>query len=213
MNSIYHYSFIKIIALHHLNLLNISWDTFIANGIFIGPQIPRPMPQEVEMPSGSAKVKKSKKAKETKVVEKPETYKTYQRGAKKVFAVDRQVFTPPDVEGALPSSSPLRQMLSPQTVEGAFPSSSTQYVQVQQLHEGKEKMQVEYLDDEEERDFDLTEHDEPEQHYIHHGIEIINLEAQDEATIENIIIQEKEAQIQALMDNLERAKYVITYLE
>lgn len=56
-------------------------------------------------------------------------------------------------------------------------------------------------------------HDEPEQHHIHHGIEAIDLEAQEEATKENIIIQEKEAQIQALMDNLDRAKYVITYME
>ena len=85
---------------------------------------------------------------------------------------------------------------------------------MQHLHKGKEKTPVESFDDEEEeRYFDLTEHDEPEQHYIHHGIEKIDLEAQDEATIENIIIQEKEVQIQALMDNLWRAKYVITYLE
>jgi len=44
-------------------------------------------------------------------------------------------------------------------------------------------------------------------------MEIIDLEAQDEETIKDIIIQEKEAQVQALMDNLERAKHVITYLE
>ena len=85
---------------------------------------------------------------------------------------------------------------------------------MQQLHKGKEKMPEESFDDEEkEKDFDLTEHDEPEQHYTHHGMEIIDLEAQDEETIKDIIIQEKEDQVQALMDNLERAKYVITYLE
>jgi len=39
------------------------------------------------------------------------------------------------------------------------------------------------------------------------------LEAQDEATNENITIREKDAQIQALMENLTRAKYVISYLE
>ena len=78
---------------------------------------------------------------------------------------------------------------------------------MQQLHKGKEKMQVEDLDDEEEqRDFDLTKHDELEQHYIHHGIETIDLEAQDEATIKDIVIHEKEAQVQALMENFERAK-------
>jgi len=48
---------------------------------------------------------------------------------------------------------------------------------------------VEDLDAEEkDRDFDLTKHDELEQHYIHHGIETIDLEAHDEATIKDIII-------------------------
>jgi len=55
----------------------------------------------------------------------------------------------------------------------------------------------------------LEEHDEPEQH----DIEVIDLEAEERETIKDIIIQEKEAQVQALMDNLERAKFVITYLE
>jgi len=74
-------------------------------------------------------------------------------------------------------------------------------------------MSKDSFDDEEERYFDLTEHDETKQCYTHHGVEIIELEAQDEETIKDIIIQEKEAQVQALMDNLERANYVITYLE
>lgn len=59
----------------------------------------------------------------------------------------------------------------------------------------------------------LMEHDEPEQPHIHHGIEIVGLEAQDEVTNENIIIKEKDSQIQALMDNLARAKHAISYLE
>ena len=63
-------------------------------------------------------------------------------------------------------------------------------------------MPEESFDDEEkERDFDLTEHDEPEQHYTHHGVDIIDLEAQVEETIKDIIIHEWEAQVQALMDN------------
>lgn len=75
-------------------------------------------------------------------------------------------------------------------------------------------MPEESFDDEEkERDFYLTENDKSEQNYTHHGMEIIDLEAQDEETIKDIIIQEEEAQVQAFMDNLERAKYVITYLE
>jgi len=80
-----------------------------------------------------------------------------------LFAADRKVFTPQDVEGTLPSSSAHRQMLAPHDVEGALPSSSTQQVQVQQLHKGKDKVPEEIFDDEEvERDFDLAEHDEPE---------------------------------------------------
>lgn len=59
----------------------------------------------------------------------------------------------------------------------------------------------------------MTKHDETEQRYTRHGVEIIDLEAQDEETIKDIIIQEREAQVKALTDNLERAKYVITYLE
>ena len=48
-------------------------------------------------------------------------------------------------------------------------------------------------DDEEERDFDLTKHDEPEQHYSHHGTKTIDLEAQERETIKDIIIKEREA--------------------
>jgi len=54
-----------MIVLHHFNLLNISWDTFIANDIFNGPQIPPPVSQEEKRPSNNAKLKKSEKAKET----------------------------------------------------------------------------------------------------------------------------------------------------
>lgn len=74
-------------------------------------------------------------------------------------------------------------------------------------------MSEESLNDEEEREFDLMEDDEPEQPHIHHGIEIVDLEAQDEATNENITIREKDAQVQELMDNLVRAKYVISSLD
>lgn len=134
---------------------------------------------------------------------------TYQRGTRKFFVASSQVFVPQNVEGTLPFSSAHKQMLSPQDVEGALPSSSTQQVQVQQLNKGKEKLQEEDLDDEQEREFELEEHDEPQQL----DTEIIDLEAQERETIKDIIIQKKEAHIQALMDNLERAKFVITYLE
>ncbi len=39
------------------------------------------------------------------------------------------------------------------------------------------------------------------------------MEAQDEATNESITIREKDAQIQPLVDNMAKAKYVISYLE
>ncbi len=84
---------------------------------------------------------------------------------------------------------------------------------MQQLHKGKKKVLEESLDDEEKRDFDLMEDDEPEQPHIHHGFEIVDLEVQDEAINESITIREKDAQIQALMGNLARDKYVISYLE
>ena len=74
-------------------------------------------------------------------------------------------------------------------------------------------MLEESLNDEEEREFDLMEHDGSKQPHILHRIEIVNLEFQDEATNENITIRKKDAQIQALMENFMRAKHVISYLE
>ena len=49
MNSLFHHSPIKIIVPHHLNQLNNSWDTFIANHIFIAPKPPHAQ----DMPSSS----------------------------------------------------------------------------------------------------------------------------------------------------------------
>jgi len=113
MSNLYHYSLIKMIVLHHLSLLNISWETFIAHDIFRGPQIPPPMSQELGGPSSSAQVKIDEEAKETRATEVTRTYMTYQMGTRRLFAADRQVFAPLDVEGALPSSLTHRQMLAP----------------------------------------------------------------------------------------------------
>jgi len=95
----------KMIVLHHLNLLNISWETFIANDIFRGPQTPPPLSQELEGPSSSAQVNKDEKSKDNRVIEVPETYKTYQRGTRKLFVSNRKVLAPIAMEGTLPSSS------------------------------------------------------------------------------------------------------------
>ena len=65
MSSLYHYSLIKMILLHHLSLLNISWETFIAHDIFRDPQIPPPVSQESGGCSSSAQVKTDEEAKET----------------------------------------------------------------------------------------------------------------------------------------------------
>ena len=67
----------------------------------------------------------NEEAKDIRTTEVP-VYMTYQRGTRRLFASNRKVFSPRDVEGTLPSSSAHRQMLAPQDVEGALPSSSTQ---------------------------------------------------------------------------------------
>ena len=71
MSSLYHYSLIKIIVLHHLSLLNISWETFISHDIFRGPKIPPPVSQEAGGPS--SQVKTNEEAKETRTTEVPIT--------------------------------------------------------------------------------------------------------------------------------------------
>lgn len=48
-NNLFHHSLIKIIVLHHLDQLHISWDNFIANDIFTTP----PAPLAEGMPSSS----------------------------------------------------------------------------------------------------------------------------------------------------------------
>lgn len=136
---------------------------------------------------------------------------TYERGTRKKFVVARQVLSPQGVEGVSHSSSGHRQMLSPQGVEGAFPYSSFKQVQVGQKHKGKGKgkgkMHEKDHSDGHEGDFDLVNHEETQ------GVDVIDLDAQDPRTVIDMIIKEQEAEIQALSVNLERAKWVIKYLE
>lgn len=61
--------------------------------------------------------------------------------------------------------------------------------------------------DGQERDFDLVDHEETQ------GVDVIDLDAQDPRVVKDMIIKEREAEIQALSDNLERAKWVIKYIE
>lgn len=91
MNSIYHYPLIKIIFLHHLSLLNIPWETFIAHDMFKGHHIPPSMVRETVGPSNH--VKTGDEHHETKTAE-VSVFLTYQRGSRKLFAAATQVFTP-----------------------------------------------------------------------------------------------------------------------
>lgn len=98
LNMIYHFSMIKIIVLHQLNLLNIPWETFIYHEVFKGPQISSSVHQKQGEPSGHEQVKK------TETVEVP-VFVTYERGTRRLFAATRWVLSPQGAEGALPSSS------------------------------------------------------------------------------------------------------------
>ena len=59
-----------------------------------------------------------------------------------------------------------------------------------------------------DRGSDFEHDDELEQD----DTEIIDIDAQERQNVKYVIIQEKESQIQALRDNLERDKFVIAYL-
>ena len=99
-------------------------------------------------------------------------------------------------------------MLSPQGVEGALPFSSAKQVHVGQHNKGKGKgkgkMQEKDPSDEQERDFVLVDHEETQ------GVDIIDLESQGTNITKVMIIK---VDIQALLVNLERAKWIINYLE
>jgi len=78
-------------------------------------------------------------------------------------------------------------MLSQQGVEGALPSSLAKQVQVEQQHKGKGKgkknMHKKDLREEQERDFDLVDHEETQ------GVDVIDLEAQDKKIAKEMIIK------------------------
>lgn len=167
LNNIFHYSLIKIIALHQLNLLNMPWETFISHEMFKDPQIFSSVHQEERGPSGHKKVK------EIKTVGVP-MFVTYQRGTRRLFAAARRV-------------------LSPQGVEGSLPSSSAKQVQTKQQSKvkgkGKKRMHKKDLGDGKERDFDLVDHEETQ------GVDVIDLDAQSPKIVKDMIIKEQEAEI------------------
>lgn len=80
------------------------------------------------------------------------------------------------------------------------------------MSKGKEKILEDDLDDDQESEFQLEEHDDEPRHHTHHGVEIIDLESQDETAAQNMLMMEKDTHIRMLMDTISRGRYIITYL-
>lgn len=122
LNSIYHFTVIKIVVLHQRTQLGVPWETFIAHEIFKGPQI-FVEPQEEGGSSGQ------QRHHEIRIEESHiPVFITYEKGTRILFAASKQVLSPPGVEGVSFSSLENRQMLSSPRVKGAFPSSSIEKV-------------------------------------------------------------------------------------
>ena len=68
-------------------------------------------------------------------------------------------------------------------------------------------MQEDDPSDGQERYFVLVDHEET------HGVNVMDLGAQNLRSFKDLIIKEKKADIQALLVNLEREKYVMSFLE
>ena len=115
-NSIYHFSLIRIVFLHQLSLLNISWNTFIAHEVFKIPQVTPSVLHEEGGPSNQLDVH------ETEPIGVP-VFFAYEKGTRRLFAAIKQVLSPPRVEGVSLSSPDNRKMLSSPGVKGALPSS------------------------------------------------------------------------------------------
>ena len=118
---------------------------------------------------------------------------TYERGTRMLFSAAKRVLYPRGVEGVSFSSPDHKQMLSSLGEKGAFPSSSARQVQVEQQSngkgKGKKKIQRKDLSDEQERDFNLVDHEETQQHLIHQGVGVIDLKTEDPKTAKDMIIK------------------------
>jgi len=106
------------------------------------------------------------------------------------------------VEGVSFSSPDHRKMLSSPRVKGSLPSSLAIQVgqQSKSKDKGKQKMHEEGPTKGQGRDFILIEED------------VTDLGSQN-SKLKDMIIKEKEVEIQALSLNLERAKWIINFLE
>ena len=78
-NNIYHFALIKIVVLHQLRLLNVSWDDFISHEVFASPQVTPSVFHEARWLSHQQEVHA------TRTTSVP-VFFTYQKGTKRLFA-------------------------------------------------------------------------------------------------------------------------------
>lgn len=106
---------------------------------------------------------------------------TYEKCTRRLFAVVKRVLSPPGVEGVSFFSPDNRQIPSSPQVKRALPYSSAEHVQ----DRGKKPLHDEGNFDDQDKYFLLAEEDD------------IDLGSQD-SKLKDVIIKEKEAEIQAL---------------
>ena len=98
-NNIYHFSLIKIVVLHQLSLLNVSWDAFISHKVFKSPQVTPSVFQKAGRPSNQHEIHET----QTTGVS---VFITYEKGTRSLFAATKRVRSPPRVEEvSFPSST------------------------------------------------------------------------------------------------------------
>jgi len=78
-NNIYCFALIKIVVLHQLSLLNVSWDDFILHEVFINLQVTPLVFNEAGEPSSPQEVHETQT---TSVL----VFVTYQKGTRRLFA-------------------------------------------------------------------------------------------------------------------------------
>ena len=169
-----------------------SWENFIAHECFKGPQI-------VLDPQEEGETSEQQKEPESKIEEAHvPMFVTYERGTRILLAATKKVLSPTRVEGVSFSSLDHRKMLSSLGVKGDLPSSLAK--QVQGRDKGKKQMHEEGPTEGQGRDFVLIEED------------VTDLGSQI-SRLKDMIIKEKEAEIQALSLDFERAKWIINFIE
>jgi len=93
LNSVYHFALIKIVVVHQLGLQGITSNDFIARDFFRASQGPSEVGHETSGPSHHHEGHDPHTATIPVFI-------TYQKGTRQLFAVAKQVLSPPAVEGA-----------------------------------------------------------------------------------------------------------------